>query len=270
MAGGILRGMPPSRRFALAATLFVPLLLAVACGDDPDIADSLVPRSPVPDGAPTEGAAAAQGTAEATATPSPPAPTATPNAEGLYIVPCGNIHAPLDKLHRLEEGCEPDNLVAVPESYAYGNQEVVEFILPDLLALLETASAAGHRIVVVSSYRSYETQRNTFQYHVDTYGLENAVRVSARPGHSEHQLGTTVDFSSAAVGFELVEAFGSTPEGRWLAERAHEYGFILSYPAGMEQVTGYVYEPWHFRWVGRETAAEAHASGLTLGQFLQR
>ena len=80
----------------------------------------------------------------------------------------------------------------------------------------------------------YQTQQGTFQYHVETFGLAHAERVSARPGHSEHQLGATVDLSSASVGFELLEAFGETPEGRWLVDQAHEFGFALSYPAGLE------------------------------------
>ena len=257
-------------RLLVLATLLLPLSL-VACGGQPAVIDELVARSPTPDDATGEAASSEDPSpVAATATPSPSPPTATPNADGVYIVPCGDIHVPLDKLHRLEEDCAPEGLVAISEAYAHGLQEVIEPALPDLLRLLEAAAAEGHRIAVVSSYRSFETQRNTFQYHVDTLGQEEASRVSARAGHSEHQLGTTVDFSSAAVAYELVEAFGATPEGRWLADHAHEHGFVLSYPQGMEEVTGYVYEPWHFRWVGREIAAEVRASGLTLGQFLLR
>ncbi len=261
--------MLASRPLALAAFL-LPLVLVVACGDDQDVDDRLVPRASERGDTRGEETAVVSATAAGAPTPSPAPPTATPNAEGIYVVPCGDIHVPLDKLHRLVDGCEPDNLAAVPGAYADGLQQVIEPVLPDLLAMLEAAAAEGHRLVVVSSYRSYETQRNTFQYHVDTYGLQEASRVSARAGHSEHQLGTTVDFSSAAVGYALAEAFGSTPEGRWLAGRAHEFGFVLSYPDRLEEVTGYVYEPWHFRWVGRELAAEVRARGLTIGEFLLR
>ena len=269
--------MPGTRPLLLMAVLLLPFAL-LACGDDGDgVDDELVRRSPAPGETPagtpasTPQAPAARPAATTAPPPATPAtPRSTPNADGVYILPCHDFHVPLDKVHRLEEDCEPAALVAIPDPYAYGPQEVVESILPDLLALLEAASEAGHLVAVVSSYRSYETQRNTFEYHVNEFGLQEALRVSARPGHSEHQLGTTVDFSSTAVGYELVEAFGSTPEGRWLAEHAHEYGFILSYPEGKEVVTGYAYEPWHFRWVGRDLAAEVRASGLTLGQFLLR
>lgn len=271
--------MPGTRPLLLVAVLLL-LLPLVACGDEDRVDDELVRSSPAPGETPAGTSAATPSGADAdaaganatsvasTSTPAPP--TATPNADGVYILPCGDFLVPLDKVHRLDENCEPEALVPIPDAYAYGPQEVVEAILPDLLALLEAASEAGHLVAVVSSYRSYETQRNTFEYHVNEFGLDEAVRVSARPGHSEHQLGTTVDFSSTAVGYELVEEFGATPEGRWLAENAYEYGFILSYPEGKEAVTGYVYEPWHFRWVGRDVAAEVRASGLTLGQFLLR
>ncbi len=261
-----------TKSLLFVAVLWLPLA-AVACGDGGERVDEeLVRRSPAAGETPpgTTPTAAGQAVAASTAAATPAPPTATPNADGVYIVACHDYYVPLDKVHRLEEDCAPNALVSLPDEYAYGPQEVVEGILPDLLALLEAASEAGHLVAVVSSYRSYETQRNTFEYHVNEYGLDQALRVSARPGHSEHQLGTTVDFSSTAVSYELVEAFGSTPEGRWLAEHAHEYGFILSYPEGKEVVTGYAYEPWHFRWVGRELAAEVRASGLTLGQFLLR
>ena len=271
--------MPERTPLLLALALLLGFALA-ACGDgNGSVDDELVRRSPAagesPGAAstavpPEEATAAGAATTASSTSATPAPPTATPNADGVYILPCGDFLVPLDKVHRLDESCEPEALVPIPEAYAYGPQEVVEAILPDLLALLEAASEAGHVVAVVSSYRSYETQRNTFEYHVNEFGLQEAVRVSARPGHSEHQLGTTVDFSSTAVGYELVEEFGGTPEGRWLAENAHEYGFILSYPEGKEVVTGYVYEPWHFRWVGREVAAEVRASGLTLGQFLLR
>ena len=273
MAHATTRATPGRNPLLLAVTLALLLPLAlVACGDgNGDVDDELVRRSPVAGESPAATSTAVPpGEAAATVASTPAPPTATPNADGVYIVACGDFLVPLDKVHRLDGNCEPDSLVPIPDAYAYGSQEVVEAILPDLLAMLEAASEAGHLLAIVSSYRSYETQRNTFEYHVNEYGLQEALRVSARPGHSEHQLGTTVDFSSTAVGYELVEEFGNTPEGRWLAENAHEYGFILSYPAGKEAVTGYAYEPWHYRWVGRDLAAEVRASGLTLGQFLLR
>lgn len=252
------------RRLApwLASALALLALLLAACSADDGASSELIPLETA--AAPSAVATPSPG-ANATATASP-----APDDGAVIVVACGDPLVPLDKRHRLDEDCVPDDLRPVPEAYAWGPQLVAAVALGPLMELLAAAADAGHRIAVVSAYRDYETQRGAFRYHVDAFGLEEAERVSARPGHSEHQLGTTVDFSSAAVGHELVEAFGGTPEGRWLAERAHEYGFVLSYPRGAEAVTGYRYEPWHFRWVGRARAAAARASGLTLTEFLRR
>lgn len=238
------------------------LLLLAACAGEEGVSSELIPP---PSAAATPAATATPEPATATA-----APTATPDGDGVFMVACGDPLVPLDKRHRLEADCAPADLRPVPEAFAWGPQSVVAATLGPLVEMLEDAAAAGHRIVVLSAYRSYEVQQGAFRSHVERLGLEQAERVSARPGHSEHQLGTTVDFASAAVGYQLVQAFGDTPEGRWLAERAHEYGFALSYPRGAEAITGYQYEPWHFRWLGRETAAELRASGLTITEFLRR
>ena len=201
----------------------------------------------------------------------PVSPTPTPNADGVYIVPCGDIHVPLDKLHRLEEDCEPAGLVELSGDYAFDQQRVTETVLPDLLALLGAAAAEGHTVAVVSSYRSFEDPAKHVpvpRRHLRT-GAGLARERPARPQRApaRHHRPTS---PAARWATSSWEAFGNTPEGRWLAENAHEYGFILSYPEGMEEITGYSYEPWHFRWVGRETAAEVRASGLTLGEFLLR
>jgi D-alanyl-D-alanine carboxypeptidase len=135
--------------------------------------------------------------------------------------------------------------------------------------MLSDAYAQGHDIYVRSAYRSYAEQERTFAYWVSVLGEAEARRVSAEAGHSEHQLGTAADLTSADVGFDLTDAFGDTPSGRWLAENAHLYGFALSYPAGAEAVTGYAYEPWHYRYIGWDHAAAWRASGVTLGEYLR-
>ena len=99
-------------------------------------------------------------------------------------------------------------------------------------------------------------------------GEAEANRFSARPGYSEHQLGTTIDFTSRRAEFDLTNAFGATPEGQWLDENAVRYGFVMSYPPDKEDITGYVYEPWHFRYVGEEVAAEVRREGITLHEYL--
>ena len=116
--------------------------------------------------------------------------------------------------------------------------------------MLSAATGAGHDLRVRSSYRSYAEQARTFAYWAGALGPEQARRVSAEAGHSEHQLGTTVDLTDAGVGYDLTEAFGDAPAGRWLATNAHLHGFALSYPGGAEAITGYAYEPWHYRYLG--------------------
>jgi zinc D-Ala-D-Ala carboxypeptidase len=136
--------------------------------------------------------------------------------------------------------------------------------------LLQSATdEAGLTLGVLSAHRSYETQCLTFRARVDEMGLEEARRFSAEPGHSQHQLGTTADILSPRLDWQLSAAFGDEPEGRWLANNAHRFGFALSYPRDMEEITGYGYEPWHIRFIGAAAAAELRASGMILEQYLR-
>ncbi len=273
------------RRPWLVAVVVASLLLALgaACSDGDDgfgqVFGGRTPSSPgvrvVPAAGGTSPAATVNGghaptpaaTVQGTATPVATA-AATPGSDGTSVVTCGDILAPLDKQHRLEPDCVPAALQALPADFSSGEQFLIPGAAAALFEMFAAAAVEGHNLVVVSSFRSYQTQQNTFQSHVDMFGLAHAERVSARPGHSEHQLGATVDIASASVGFELLEAFGDTAEGQWLADHGFEFGFVISYPAGLEAVTGYGYEPWHLRWVGMETAAAVRSSGLTLGEFL--
>jgi D-alanyl-D-alanine carboxypeptidase len=142
--------------------------------------------------------------------------------------------------------------------------------LEALRRLAAAAQAEGLRLFVSSAYRSYRTQVAVHNYWVQVLGPARAVRVSARPGHSEHQLGTAVDLTSPRVNYQLTEAFGETPEGRWLGANAHRFGFVMSYPAGKEEITGYDYEPWHFRYVGVDVATYVHEAGLSLEEYFRR
>ncbi len=107
-----------------------------------------------------------------------------------------------------------------------------------------------------------------FSGYVQQMGQDQAERISARPGHSEHQMGTAIDFTSASAGYGLGEGFAQTPEGAWLSQNAPRFGFVMSYPAGKESVTGYAYEPWHFRYVGIDVARAVVARGITLTEYL--
>ena len=175
-----------------------------------------------------------------------------------------------------------DTLYALPEDYAPSDLEPVtslgvgtdalqlrSLVMPDLKALLAAAEAAGMGLEVQSAYRSYGYQKQTFDYWTAQDGYAAALKSSARPGHSEHQLGTALDFRSADgdPAWDL-DDWATTPEGAWLQEHAAEFGFVMSYPKGKEALTCYIYEPWHYRYVGREEAAAVAASGLTLREWL--
>lgn len=144
--------------------------------------------------------------------------------------------------------------------------------LAALHAFYELAAAAKAEadldLGVRSAFRSFETQCLTFNYKVDQHGYEHAVQFSARPGRSEHQLGTAIDITSESLGWRLTQAMGDSAEGMWLSQNAHRFGFGLSYPVGYEQLTGYSYEPWHWRYIGRDAALEMATSGLPLIEYL--
>lgn len=124
------------------------------------------------------------------------------------------------------------------------------------------ANAAGYAMPLLSGYRSYAVQTGLYNSYVARDGQAAADRYSARPGTSEHQTGLAFDIG------ELDDAFGYTPAGSWLASHAHEYGFIIRYPEGKEDITGYQYEPWHVRYVGVEVAQKVFESRLTLEEYL--
>lgn len=176
----------------------------------------------------------------------------------------------LDTQFKLPEAYKPDDLVPVSIA-GVGNDGMYlrAQVIPALRSLLTAASAAGMVFEIQSAYRSYTYQAQTFDYWVAQDGRDVALKSSARAGHSEHQLGTALDFRSAdgPPAWEL-EDWGKTSEGRWLADNASRFGFIMSYPSKKEAQTCYVYEPWHYRYVGRDVAAEVQASGLTLREWL--
>jgi D-alanyl-D-alanine carboxypeptidase len=148
---------------------------------------------------------------------------------------------------------------------------VRSIVLADLRAMVDAARAAGVPLAVVSGYRSHAQQVATFSHWVAVSGYDAALRTSARPGHSEHQLGTTLDFTGAGDAAPWTYAdWATTPAGAWMKASAWRYGFVMSYPAGAFAITGYDYEPWHYRYVGRTQAAAITASGLPPREFLWR
>jgi zinc D-Ala-D-Ala carboxypeptidase len=141
------------------------------------------------------------------------------------------------------------------------------FVMEDLAALREGAAENGTPIRVLAAYRSYQTQADLFGRRVDELGASEAGSRVARPGHSEHQLGTTIDVTDESA-TDVDQSWAASPAGQWIASHAHEYGFILSYPAGASETTCYDYEPWHLRYVGRDLAAAVIEANVPLRRYL--
>lgn len=146
--------------------------------------------------------------------------------------------------------------ISLPEDYGSGLDRNA------YNAFVRMKRDSGFDMSIVSGFRSYERQVEVFEYWLEVDGAEKAEALSAVPGHSEHQTGLVIDVSS------LEQSYGDTDEGRWLAENCHKYGFIIRYPEGKEDITGYAYEPWHLRYLGTSTAKLVRDSGLTLEEFL--
>jgi zinc D-Ala-D-Ala carboxypeptidase len=174
----------------------------------------------------------------------------------------------VDTILRIPRSYAPPDLVRVGDLGVPGNGQVRAVIAADLQAMSTAAADAGAAIGVESAYRSYADQQAVFAKWVRLYGRPRALQISARPGHSEHQLGLTIDFRSNPPIATLNASWGTTAAGKWMRNHAWEYGFIMSYPKGKTNLTCYDYEPWHFRYVGRDIAAQVHGSGLTLRQYL--
>lgn len=130
--------------------------------------------------------------------------------------------------------------------------------------LKKDAAARGHSLRMLSAYRSYSYQRDLHNRYVREYGQAYADRISARPGHSEHQTGLAIDIGLSSGACQLASCFGDTAAGKWVAANAWRYGLILRYPQGTESVTGYLYEPWHFRYVGPSLASELQTRSIAL------
>lgn len=175
----------------------------------------------------------------------------------------------VDTILRVPSTYVPPDLVPVSQAGLNGSLQIRAVAIEDLTEMAAAAKAAGSPIAVQSAYRSFNQQKATFDYWVSIDGYSGALKVSARPGHSEHQLGLAIDFKSAAGGppWEGTD-WALSPAGKWMKANAWKYGWLMSYPKGEEATVCYSYEPWHYRYVGRELAATIHGSGLTVREYL--
>ena len=136
--------------------------------------------------------------------------------------------------------------------------------------MLAAAKQQGFDLVAFSGYRSFEYQTTLYDNYVKRDGQAAADRYSARPGYSEHQTGLAFDIGERGKEVWLTEEFGETPAGQWLFTHAQEYGFILRFPQNKEEITGYMYESWHYRYVGKEVAKEITKEKYYVGRIFRR
>lgn len=173
------------------------------------------------------------------------------------------------KVYFLNENYIPPKLTLIPEQYIFEKNKKIEIheqVWPHLQTMLESAKADGVIILIASGYRSFGTQAGLKSTYKVIYGAGTANKFSADQGYSEHQLGTTLDFTTPEIGGALV-GFDKTPAYKWLTENAHKYGFVMSYPKNNSY---YIFEPWHYRFVSIPLATSLHNDNLHFYDLDQR
>lgn len=185
---------------------------------------------------------------------------------------CGDLRVLVDRSHTLPSGYVPGDLVSLPahDVPTVGGRGLVlrKEAAEHLRGLIGAANADGEELVVASAFRSYADQRSAYGRLKSIYG-PGADAMSAPPGHSQHQLGTAVDFTNAIADYQVEPTFGRSTAAVWLQDHAAEYGYALAYPPG-KNATKYDFEPWHYRYIGVENASRFEHSGLVLQAFLVR
>lgn len=186
----------------------------------------------------------------------------------------------VNKTHGLSSSYKPDDMVVFDRFVAgVGSEETHKLrkVAADALnKMFDAAEADGIELKLRTGFRSFDYQTNLYNSYVTKNGQADADTYSARPGFSEHQSGLACDLGGATEGFALSYNFGETKEGQWVADHAHEYGFIIRFTDGKTvngnrmpgEITGYVFEPWHIRYVGKDHAATIKQLGITLEEYL--
>ena len=170
-----------------------------------------------------------------------------------------------NKFNKLSNDYEPSDLKDISNVYSYGeNQKLRESAYNAFISMFNDAKKDNVTLIVNSSYRSYNDQEETYNNYSTWYGKEEADKIAARPGFSEHQTGLAIDimtYKTNRNNFEVSDAF------KWLQENAYKYGYILRYPKDKEYLTGYSYESWHYRYVGKEIANEIKNNNITYDEY---
>ena len=170
----------------------------------------------------------------------------------------------VNKFHYLDDKYSPKDIVNVPIQYAYEGHSIKKVTYDNYLNMWNQAKQDGHTLIINSSYRSYKDQKETYNYYKNIKGEEYADGIAAREGFSEHQTGYAIDiitYNTSGDDFDKTDTF------KWLQQNAYKYGFILRYPKDKEDITGYAYESWHYRYVGVDAATTIHNEDITFDEY---
>ncbi len=193
------------------------------------------------------------------------------NNEGI-VTDAEALDTLVNKNRRLPGDYVPADLVkiSVPTILSFEEVNHLRKEAAEALAdLFDAAKLSGYDLYARSGYRAYRTQVGLYEANVRKYGKEYADTISAKPGTSEHQSGLAMDISCPEMNYQLEQSFGKTDPGIWVRENAHSFGFIIRYPEDKQEITGYTYEPWHLRFIGKTIATEIFENGLCLEEYFQ-
>lgn len=185
-----------------------------------------------------------------------------------------NVLALVNKYNYLPSTYSPHDLVRPNVEFSFTDLKLEKAYMRKeaskaLEQMFRNAKSSGIELCAVSGYRAYSRQKNLFDAEVNHVGEVKAEQAVAIPGTSEHQTGLAMDITGKSTGLHLTAGFANTKEGKWLAQNAHRFGFILRYPKGKEGITHYEYEPWHFRYVGVKAATAIYKNNWTLEEYFK-
>lgn len=186
---------------------------------------------------------------------------------------CFNLLVIVNKTYSLPLEYIPPDLVNLRDngiSTTSKDSRLRSVATADLKNMMFAMDSAGISTIVLSAYRSFQDQDKLFEQYTSIYGLDKANTFSAQPGHSQHQLGLAVDFTTTEISNALDNSFANTKAGKWLHDNSYKYGFILSYPDGYDKSTGYEYEPWHYRYIGINYADDLVKKNIILESYLSK
>ncbi len=172
----------------------------------------------------------------------------------------------VNKKNKLKKNFIPKDLIKLDLNYSHDEKYLKKEAALSFYELSKAARKKGYIILAVSGYRSYTYQKKLYKYYVKEKGSYYASKCSALPGHSEHQTGLALDVEGSNKDYNKFE---ETKEFKWMIKNCYKYGFILRYPKGKENITGFKYEPWHYRYVGKKASKYIYKHNLTLEEYIK-